>query len=80
MRLLRTRRSLIDLDDLTADEIEYIFQRTEEFERERPGRLLDGIACVNMFFEHSTRTMTSFTLAQQRLGADVITIWPTSRA
>jgi aspartate carbamoyltransferase catalytic subunit len=29
-----------------------------------------------MFFEHSTRTMTSFTLAQQRLGADVITIWP----
>jgi len=30
---LRTRRSLIDLDDLTADEIEYIFSRTEEFER-----------------------------------------------
>jgi aspartate carbamoyltransferase catalytic subunit len=75
-RSLRTRRSLIDLDDLTADEIEYIFERTSEFERERPGRLLDGIACVNMFFEQSTRTMTSFTLAQQRLGADVITIWP----
>jgi aspartate carbamoyltransferase catalytic subunit len=73
---LRTRRSLIDLDDLTASEIEYIFERTAEFERERPGRLLDGVACVNMFFEHSTRTMTSFTLAEQRLGADVITIWP----
>jgi aspartate carbamoyltransferase catalytic subunit len=73
---LRTRRSLIDLDDLSAEEIEYIFQRTADFERERPGKLLDGIACVNMFFEHSTRTMTSFTLAQQRLGADVITIWP----
>lgn len=73
---MRTRRSLIDLDDLTAAEIEYIFERTADFERERPGRLLDGVACVNMFFEHSTRTMTSFTLAQQRLGADVITIWP----
>jgi len=73
---LRTRRSLIDLDDITAGEIEYIFARTEEFEREKPGRLLDGVACVNMFFEHSTRTMTSFTLAQKRLGADVITIWP----
>ena len=73
---MRTRRSLIDLDDLNAQEIEYIFQRTAEFERERPPKLLDGIACVNMFFEHSTRTMTSFTLAQQRLGADVITIWP----
>jgi len=73
---LRTRRSLIDLDDLTAFEIEYIFERTAEFEREKPGRLLDGVAVVNMFFEHSTRTMTSFTLAQKRLGADVITIWP----
>ena len=73
---LRTRRSLIDLDDLTAAEIDYIFERTSDFERERPTRLLDGVACVNMFFEHSTRTMTSFTLAQKRLGADVITIWP----
>lgn len=73
---MRTRRSLIDLDDLTASEIEYIFERTADFERERPGCLLDGVACVNMFFEHSTRTMTSFTLAQERLGADVITIWP----
>jgi aspartate carbamoyltransferase catalytic subunit len=70
------RRSLIDLDDLTAEEIDYIFERTSDFERESPGRLLDRVACVNMFFEHSTRTMTSFTLAQQRLGADVITIWP----
>ncbi len=73
---MRTTRSLIDLDDLSAREIDYIFERTADFERERPGRLLDGVACVNMFFEHSTRTMTSFTLAQKRLGADVITIWP----
>lgn len=73
---MRTRRSLIDLDDLTADEIEYIFERTADFERERPARLLDGVAVVNMFFEQSTRTMTSFTLAEKRLGADVITIWP----
>jgi aspartate carbamoyltransferase catalytic subunit len=73
---LRMRRSLIDLDDLTAEEIDYIFERTTDFERESPGRLLDGVACVNMFFEPSTRTMTSFTLAEQRLGADVITIWP----
>ncbi|MFN2448944.1 MAG: aspartate carbamoyltransferase catalytic subunit [Candidatus Baltobacteraceae bacterium] len=73
---MRTRRSLIDLDDLTGDEIAYIFERTADLERERPPKLLDGIACVNMFFEQSTRTMTSFMLAQQRLGADVITLWP----
>ncbi len=74
---MRTRRSLIDLDDLKGEEIEYVFERTRQFETARPERTLDGIACVNMFFEHSTRTMTSFTLAEQRLGADVITIWPT---
>jgi len=73
---LRTLRSLIDLDDLTASEMIYIFERTADFEQEEPGALLEGIACVNMFFENSTRTMTSFTLAEQRLGGNVITLWP----
>ncbi len=73
---MRTRRSLIDLSDLTASEIDEIFDRTKYFESTRPGRFLEDVACVNMFFEHSTRTMTSFTLAEQRLGANVITIWP----
>ncbi len=54
----------------------YIFERTADFEREEPGPLLEGVACVNMFFENSTRTMTSFTLAEQRLGGNVITLWP----
>ena len=74
---MRTRRSLIDLDDLAASEIEAIFRRTAELEAEpKADRTLEGVACVNMFFEHSTRTMTSFTLAEKRLGADVITLWP----
>lgn len=73
---MRTTRSLLDLDDLSAADIEQLFERTNRFERERPGRLLDGSACVNMFFEPSTRTITSFTLAEKRLGADVITISP----
>ena len=73
---MRTRRSLIDLDDLTASEMTYIFERTADFEREEPGELLQDVACVNMFFENSTRTMTSFVLAEQRLSANVITLWP----
>ncbi|MHB1550987.1 MAG: aspartate carbamoyltransferase catalytic subunit [Vulcanimicrobiaceae bacterium] len=73
---MRTRRSLIDLSDLAAGEIDEIFERTKYFEATRPSRSLEDVACVNMFFEHSTRTMTSFTLAEQRLGANVITIWP----
>lgn len=75
---LRTRRSLIDLDDLHSSEIEYLFKRTRQFEEKLPKRdLLAGVACVNMFFEQSTRTVASFTLAEQRLGADMITLDPT---
>ncbi len=73
---MRTRRSLIDLDDLNADEIEYLFARTRQFESQPPGHLLEGVACANMFFEQSTRTYTSFALAQQRLGAYSITLAP----
>ena len=73
---MRTRRSLIDLDDLSAEEIEYLFVRTTAFERNAPGNLLDGVACVNMFFEQSTRTYTSFNLAELRLGADIVNLSP----
>ena len=73
---MRIRRSLIDLDDLEAEELAYIFERTAEFERQPPGPLLAGTACANMFFEQSTRTFTSFNLAQLRLGAYVVNLSP----
>ena len=34
--------------------------------------MLVGKTCVNLFFENSTRTRTSFGLAARRLGADVV--------
>ncbi len=73
---MRIRRSLIDLDDLSAEELAHIFKRTAEFERKAPGPLLAGRACVNMFFEESTRTFASFNLAELRLGADVVNLAP----
>ncbi|MBV8531097.1 MAG: aspartate carbamoyltransferase catalytic subunit [Candidatus Eremiobacteraeota bacterium] len=76
MAPVRIRRSLIDLDDLTAEELAHVFVRTAQFERTAPGPLLAGIACVNMFFEESTRTFTSFNLAELRLGANVVNLAP----
>lgn len=73
---MRIRRSLLDLDDLDADELAYVFDRTQSFERKPPGPLLNGTVCVNVFFEPSTRTFTSFNLAQLRLGADVVNLSP----
>src|SRR5579872_4704400 len=73
---MRIRRSLIDLDDLNAEELTYIFERTAHFERSQAERTLTGHACANMFFEQSTRTFASFNLAQLRLGADVVILSP----
>jgi aspartate carbamoyltransferase catalytic subunit len=75
---VRIRRSLIDLDDLSADELALVFEHTAQFERQAPGPLLKGISCVNMFFEESTRTFASFNLAELRLGADVVNLVPKS--
>jgi aspartate carbamoyltransferase catalytic subunit len=70
-------RHLLALDDLTADEIRLVLDTAEAFEdvstrsvKKVPA--LRGRVVVNLFFEDSTRTRTSFTLAAQRLSADVI--------
>jgi aspartate carbamoyltransferase catalytic subunit len=73
---MRIRRSLIDLDDLNADELTYIFERTAHFEQDKAEKTLAGHACANMFFEQSTRTFASFNLAELRLGGDVVNLSP----
>ncbi len=73
---MRTRRSLLDLDDLTADELSYIFERAANLMRGRLPQALKGVTCVNMFFEPSTRTYASFNLAEMRLGADIVNLAP----
>jgi aspartate carbamoyltransferase catalytic subunit len=71
------QRSLLDIDDLTRDEIELIIRRSAEFRVRPPDRsLLANVPVLNLFFEASTRTATSFTLAEQRVGADVISFAP----
>jgi aspartate carbamoyltransferase catalytic subunit len=70
-------RSLLDLDDLTSDETTYILHRATAFaERSPPRELLRGVCVVNLFFEPSTRTYTSFSIAEQRVGADVVALPP----
>jgi len=70
-------RSLIDVDDVTADELVALVDRAASFSDRSPARdLLTGVPVLNLFFESSTRTATSFTLAEQRVGADVISFAP----
>jgi aspartate carbamoyltransferase catalytic subunit len=73
------RRGLLDIESLTRPEIEAILARSKDFQPapgETFGRFetLRGRTVVNLFFEASTRTRTSFEIAAKRLGADVISI------
>jgi aspartate carbamoyltransferase catalytic subunit len=70
-------RSLIDVDDVSPAELVALLDRATSF-REEPQRrdLLAGVPVMNLFFEASTRTVTSFTIAAQRVGADVISFTP----
>ncbi|MEC9001908.1 MAG: aspartate carbamoyltransferase catalytic subunit, partial [Planctomycetota bacterium] len=71
------RRHLLDLESLSAEELQAILHVAQQF-KEYMGRsreklsLLKGRTCANIFFEDSTRTRNSFSLAARRLGADTV--------
>ena len=70
-----TRKHLLGLEDLSAAEITAILDTAESFgEVSRRDRkkvpALQGKVVFNLFFENSTRTRTSFSLAAKRLSAD----------
>ena len=70
-------RHLLGIEGLSAGEIEFLLDLSESyvaFNRADENRrhLLAGKTLINLFFENSTRTLTSFELAGKRLGADVI--------
>ncbi|MBQ16526.1 MAG: aspartate carbamoyltransferase [Planctomycetaceae bacterium] len=72
-----TRKHLLGLEDLTAEEITAILDQAAVFKSESLSGdskldLLAGTVVANLFFEPSTRTRTSFSLAAKRLSADTI--------
>lgn len=77
------RKDLLSLTTLSADEITLILETADSF-KEVTGReikkvpALRGKTVVNLFFEPSTRTRTSFELAAKRLSADVINFSPSA--
>ncbi|HYT89821.1 MAG TPA: aspartate carbamoyltransferase, partial [Gemmataceae bacterium] len=76
-----TRRHLLDLEELSRPEIEIILDTTERFtdpthKRRKKYTDLRGRVVVNLFFEPSTRTRTSFGLAARRLSADTLDFTP----
>jgi aspartate carbamoyltransferase catalytic subunit len=71
------RKHLLGLRELSAEEITYILDTAKGFEQistrsVKKAPPLRGKVVVNLFFEDSTRTRNSFSLAASRLSADVI--------
>ncbi len=77
------RKDLLGLAALSPEEMALILETAESFQ-EVSGReikkvpALRGKTVVNLFFEPSTRTRTSFELAAKRLSADVVNFSPSS--
>jgi aspartate carbamoyltransferase catalytic subunit len=72
-----SRRHLLGIEGLSRDEISGLLDLAEEFvevnrQIEKKRVSLRGRTQINLFFEVSTRTQSSFELAGKRLGADVM--------
>jgi aspartate carbamoyltransferase catalytic subunit len=72
-------RGLLGIEGLERGEMQAILDRARDFQPRagnapRKYDLLRGRMVVNLFFEASTRTRTSFEIAAKRLGADTISI------
>src|SRR5213594_687767 len=74
-----TRKHLLGIQDLDREEILEILDTAESFQEvsTRPIKkvpTLRGKTIINLFFEASTRTRTSFEIAGKRLSADVVNV------
>jgi aspartate carbamoyltransferase catalytic subunit len=72
-------KNLLGIADLTPDEITLVLDTAEAMKEvgTRPIKkvpALRGKTVVNLFFEPSTRTRTSFEIAEKRLSADTLNI------
>ncbi|MBX3550477.1 MAG: aspartate carbamoyltransferase catalytic subunit [Xanthobacteraceae bacterium] len=72
-----TQRHLLGIEGLSASDITGLLDLAEEFvdlnrQVQKKRTTLSGRTQINLFFEASTRTQSSFELAGKRLGADVM--------
>ena len=75
--VLFPHRHLLGIKGLTQADITFLLDKADEAvkisrQREKKTSTLRGLTQINLFFEASTRTQSSFELAGKRLGADVM--------
>jgi aspartate carbamoyltransferase catalytic subunit len=76
-------RHLLGIEALSSVDIVEVLDRAERWhalsrQPEKKTNVLRGRTVMNLFFEVSTRTRTSFEIAGKRLGADVVNVSPST--
>jgi len=71
------RKNIISISELSPDEIIHILDTASSMKEVTSRNMkkvptLKGITVVNLFFEPSTRTRSSFEIAEKRLSADIL--------
>ena len=71
------QRHLLGIEGLAPWEIQHLLDRADAYvahgrQADKKLSVMRGLTQINLFFESSTRTRTSFELAGKRLGADVV--------
>ena len=75
--MITNHKSLLGIAELEPDEINEVLDAAEPFKEVQSRSIkkvpaLRGVTVVNLFFENSTRTRSSFEIAEKRLSADVL--------
>ena len=74
-----SQKHLLGIQDLSINDVKFILEEAKTFielnkSKNKKVDVLRGKTQINLFFEPSTRTQSSFELAGKRLGADVMSI------
>jgi len=71
-------KHILGIEGLSPPDINYLLNLSEKFSLQLSKReknsFLSNKTCINLFFENSTRTRTSFELAGKKLSADILNI------
>ena len=72
-------KHILGIEGLSPPDINYLLSQAEKFSKilvssKNKLETLKNKTCINLFFENSTRTRTSFELAGKKLGADTLNI------
>ena len=67
-------KHLIDIDQLSLSDIKHLFELAHEYLAHPFNQELHNKTLINLFFENSTRTRSSFEIAARNMGARVVNI------